>query len=217
MSTTVRTGRWTAGLVLVPIAAFVLSACAPKPASVPAPAQTTVKASATSGFDRAGSWDSEISNKGRPPAGPTCNWTSLETAVEQCHLTYRPYSIDSTNTSAQTRANTIAAQITPNQCSNGGLDDYHSGRPFQPTLQSQYPGMSPLGENLHCYYFSNGLCPSGNLGAIHARDAWLGSPAHKSTMDSFPVVNGGAACNSTSSFNPNQPGGVYVAVAQFHF
>ena len=223
MSFSSRQRTWVVGFVAVPVAALVLSACVPPAAPGPAPsAQVSASASTTTAR---GYWGSGGGSKARvttttaPPA-PVCNGASHAIAVEQCHLTYRAYLIDTTNPSAQSVAAYIAARITPTQCQNGTLGAYHSGASLNPSpsLGQQYPGASSASENLYCLFFSGGSCPSTALGANYSLNGWIRSPGHKVNMDSIVsrTVNGGGACNPTSSFNMNAPGGVYVAVAQFH-
>ncbi len=222
MSTSSRKRRWIAGFALVPVAALVVSACAPKPAPVPAPAQTSVKASATGSADRE-YWGvgEEVGDKNRvttttaPPA-PACSGATHQTAIEQCHLTYRAYQVDTTSNAAQATADFIAARISPAQCQNGTLNSYHSGNSLNPgaTVIAKYPGAQFASENLFCMFFTPSGCASIQLGATNALNAWKASPGHKANMDSIVSrwVNGGGAC-FTSPYGHS----VYVAVAQFRY
>ncbi len=217
MTTGSRRRRWIAGIVLVPAAAIVLTACNPGPTPAPAPQ----KASAvTAAADRWGTED--VGQKTRAttttttaPAPPSCNGATHAIAIEQCHLTYRSYIVDTTSPSAQSTAARIAALITPAQCQSS-LASFHSGSSNNPTpnLRQQYPSATSVSENLYCLYFSTGACPTPAFGASHAVSAWLVSPGHKANMDSIlsRAVNGGGACTATSMGGT----GVYVAVAQFH-
>jgi hypothetical protein len=207
--------RRIAALALVPVAAIVLGACGPTPAPAPAPAPTSApaptQASATVNSQGARTWPSS-GTKQYPPAPTNCTG-SYSDAVESCHLTYKFYKLDTTNPQAQTMANRIAT-MTHAQCQNA-LATFHSGTGFNPTLQSQYPNSTLIGENLYCSYYSNeNLCPSAQLGAQNAINGWLASPPHHATMDQFAGmwVNAAAVCKPLSQGGH----GVYVAVAQFH-
>jgi uncharacterized protein YkwD len=126
--------------------------------------------------------------------------------LEQCHLKYRAYTLDSASSFAEDRASYIAARITQGTCAST-IAWYHvSGS----TLLGAYPGSSAVAENLHCHYYSGTTsCSSPTLGATKAMNAWLASPGHKANLDAFAgkSVNAAAACSAD---------GVYVAVAQFH-
>jgi hypothetical protein len=179
MSTTTSRTRRTkiAGLAMLPIAAIVLGACGPAPAPAPAPTVACDNTASTMGA-----------------------------AVEQCHLKYRSYSIDTTNSYAQTTALYISNFLSRSACSTS-LASYHN---TGTALLNAYRPSTMVAENLYCSYFSSGACPSAQLGATQAMNGWLKSPGHKANMDNFAGkwVNGGAVCNPYT--------GVYVAVAQFH-
>ena len=185
MSTQSNRRRRVAGIMLMPVAALVIGACAPKPAPPP-PAP--------------------------PPPPPTVSCTvggTLSDAVEQCHLKYKAYSLDTANVSAQDKADSLI-DMTPSQCSSS-LGAFHTPGS---TLIAQYPGSSAVAENLQCQYFSNGNCSGATFGATTAMNKWLASAGHKANLDNFAgkSVNAAAACRSVA----NGGTGVYIAVAQFH-
>ncbi|MSO78242.1 MAG: hypothetical protein EXQ79_01380 [Acidimicrobiia bacterium] len=95
--TAARHRRKLAGLVMLPVAALALGACAPKPAPPPPP----------------------------PPTVSCTVGGTLSEAVEACHTNYRAYNLDTANNGAEATVARILAAITPTSCSSA-LASFHS-------------------------------------------------------------------------------------------
>jgi hypothetical protein len=126
------------------------------------------------------------------PAPPTvsCNGgVTHVAAIESCHQQINPYSIDG-NVEADAQAS--ANRFNTATCAGGVL--------------THAIGPHSQAENLYCKNYGTGACPSPQVFANDAVNAWLASPGHQANITNFAwgYIGAGYVCHAGQAFGAVQ-------------